>query len=57
MAANFIVELQALPFEGSAPVLEEAPCEAFTLIAPQLTEGLLEQVGVFKRFAAVFRTA
>jgi hypothetical protein len=33
------------PFEGSAPVLEEAPCEAFTLITPQVTEGLLEQVG------------
>jgi hypothetical protein len=36
---------QALPFECSPPVLEEALHEALSLIAPQLAEGFLEQVG------------
>src|SRR3954454_16962413 len=49
MALNHLgklfVGLQPLPFEGGAPVLEEAQCPALALVAPELAEGLLEQVG------------
>ncbi len=40
-----LVGLQALPLQAHAPVLEESPHPAFSLVAPQLAEGLLEQVG------------
>ena len=37
--------LEALPLQARAPVLEEAPRPALALVVPELTEGLLEQVG------------
>src|SRR3990172_2329139 len=37
--------LEPLPLERGAPVLEEAPRPGLALIAPELTEGFLEQVG------------
>ena len=43
--SEFLVRFEPLPFERSAPVLEEAPRPALALVAPQLTEGLPEQVG------------
>ena len=49
MAVNHIGELhvgrQTLPLEARAPILEEAPRPALTLIVPELAEGLLEEVG------------
>src|SRR5262245_39339824 len=42
---ELLVGLQSLPFERRAPVLEEMPGPALVLVAPQLTERLLEQVG------------
>src|SRR5215472_13461367 len=42
---EFLVRLQPLPLQGSAPVLKEAPCPAFLLVVPQLAERLLKQVG------------
>jgi hypothetical protein len=42
---ELLVGLEALPFERGTPVLEEAPRSAFLLVTPQLSEGLLEQVG------------
>src|SRR5262244_1305986 len=42
---EFLVRLQPLPLQGSAPVRKEAPCPAFLLVGPQLAERLLEQVG------------
>src|SRR3989442_11634735 len=42
--SELLVGFQALPLEGHAPVLEEAPCPALTLVVPELAEGLLEQV-------------
>src|SRR5258705_1620251 len=41
---KFLVGPKPLPFERHLPVLKEAYCPAFALIAPQLTKGLLEQV-------------
>src|SRR6266545_4146679 len=37
--------LEPLPFERRPPVVEEAPGPAFAVVAPELTEGLLEHVG------------
>ena len=37
--------LEPLPIERRAPVLEESPGPGFVVVAPELTEGLLEQVG------------
>ena len=42
---ELLVGFQALPLETGLPILEETPCPAFALVAPQLAEGLLEQVG------------
>src|SRR6202171_6033233 len=42
---KFLVWLEPLPLEARAPVLEEAPCPAFALIAPQLAEAFLEDIG------------
>ena len=42
--SELLVGFQALPFECVAPVLEETSRPTFTLIAPQLAEGLLEQI-------------
>src|SRR5258705_7916276 len=42
---ELLVWLEPLPFEARAPVLEEAPCPTFALIAPQLAEALLEDIG------------
>jgi hypothetical protein len=36
---------EPLRFERRAPVLEESPGPGFAVVAPELTEGLLEQVG------------
>ena len=41
---ELLVGTQTLPFKGGAPVLEEAPCPALAFVAPELTEGLLQQV-------------
>jgi hypothetical protein len=41
---------EPLPLERRAPVLEESPGPAFTVIAPQLPEGLLEQIGGVEPF-------
>ena len=40
-----LVGLEALPFEGGSPVLEEASGPPFPPIVPELSERLLEQVG------------
>ena len=42
---ELLVGLEPLPLERGAPVVEEAPRPALALVAPQLAEGLLEQVG------------
>jgi hypothetical protein len=42
---ELLVRLQALPLETGLLVLEEPPRPAFPLVAPELAEGLLEQVG------------
>ncbi len=43
--SEFLVGFAALPLQACAPVLEETPCPALALVAPELAEGLLEQVG------------
>ena len=43
--SELLVRRQPLPLEARAPVLEEAPRPALTLVTPQLAEGLLEQIG------------
>ena len=45
IVGELLVGLEALPLERGAPVVEEAPRPAFALVAPELAEGLLEQVG------------
>lgn len=42
---EFLMGLQPLPLQARPPVLKEPPCPALALVAPQLPEGLLEQVG------------
>src|ERR1700704_275494 len=42
---ELLVWPEPLPLEARAPGLEEAPCPAFALIAPQLAEALLEDIG------------
>jgi len=42
--SKFLVGLQALPLQARAPVLKKAPRPAFSLVVPELAEGLLEQV-------------
>src|SRR5215475_3636310 len=41
---KLLVPLQALPFEGRAPVLKEFPRPRLALVIPQLSEGLLQQI-------------
>jgi hypothetical protein len=43
--SEFLVRLQALPFQAGLPVIEEAPRPSFPLVAPQLAERFLQQVG------------
>src|ERR1700716_2368203 len=40
-----LVGFETLPFETGAPVVEEAPSPALVSVVPELSEGLLEQVG------------
>src|SRR5437773_7536575 len=47
---KLLVGLQALPLQGSSPVLKEVPCPAFFLIVPQLAKGLFEQVSRLQPF-------
>jgi len=42
---KLLIGPKPLPFERRLPVLKEAPRPAFALVAPQLTKGLLKQVG------------
>src|SRR5207248_4290577 len=42
--SEFLVGFQALPLQARSPVLEEPPCPALPLIAPQLPEGLLQHI-------------
>src|SRR6516165_4687174 len=42
---ELLVRLEPLPLEAGAPVLEEAPRPALALVAPQLAETLLEDIG------------
>src|SRR5438309_3057171 len=42
---KFLKGLKPLPFERRHPVLKEAPGPTLALVTPQLTKGLLEQVG------------
>jgi len=42
---KLLIGLEALPLETGLPVLEESPRPALSLVAPQLAEGFLEQVG------------
>src|ERR1700730_6910543 len=47
---EFLIRREPLPLEACAPVLEEAPRPAFTFIAPQLDEALLENIGRVEPF-------
>ena len=42
--SKFLVRLQALPLELSAPVLEEFPRPGFPVVVPKLAEGFLQHV-------------
>src|SRR5487761_2409344 len=42
--SEFLVGFETLPLQARAPVLEETPCPALTLVVPELAEGFLEQV-------------
>src|ERR1039458_2538370 len=48
--SELFIRLQSLPLEAGAPVLEEASRPSLTLVAPELTERLLEQVGGIEPF-------
>src|SRR5574337_783711 len=43
--SKLLVGPEPLPFERRLPVLKEPPGPTFALVAPQLTERLLEQIG------------
>src|SRR5262245_56988421 len=43
--SKLFVGLQALPFEGGTPIVEEAPGPPFFVITPQLPKRLLQQIG------------
>ena len=43
---ELLVGRKALPLQACAPGLEESPRPSLALVAPELPEGLLEQVGV-----------
>jgi hypothetical protein len=40
-----LIGFETLPFEAGSPIVEEASCPGLALVVPQLTEGLLEEVG------------
>src|SRR3954466_8135146 len=42
---ELLIRLQPLPLEAGAPILEEASRPALALVAPQLAETLLEDIG------------
>lgn len=42
---ELLVRLEALPLEAGFPVVEEAPRPTLALVAPQLAEGFLQDVG------------
>src|SRR5271166_275508 len=42
---EFLVRREPLPLQARAPVLEEASCPTLALVAPQLAEALLENIG------------
>src|SRR5882724_6793565 len=42
--SELFVRLESLPFERVAPIVEESSCPTLPLIAPQLTEGLFEEI-------------
>src|SRR5712692_7182522 len=42
---EFLIRPEPLPLEARAPVLEEASCPSLALVAPQLAEALLENIG------------
>src|SRR5438128_2203537 len=42
---ELLVGRKPLPLQARPPVVEEAACPAFAFVVPELTEGLLEQVG------------
>jgi hypothetical protein len=42
---EFLVRREPLPLQARAPVLEEASCPTLALVAPQLAETLLENIG------------
>ncbi len=48
--SELLVGLEPLPFERGFSVLEETPRPSFALVAPQLPERLLEQVGSVEPF-------
>src|SRR5215211_2592351 len=43
--SELLIRRQPLPLQAGAPVLEEAPGPTLALVAPQLAEALLQQVG------------
>jgi hypothetical protein len=43
--SEFLVWFQALPLQAGLPVFEETPRPSFPLVAPQLAERFLQQVG------------
>ena len=42
--SKLLIGFEPLPLEARAPVLEEFPSPSFTLVIPELTERLLEQL-------------
>ena len=48
--SELLVGFQPLPFERRAPVLEEPSCPALVLVAPELSKGLLENIGGVQPF-------
>src|SRR3970282_2344732 len=49
---KFLIGSKPLPFERRLPVLKEAPCPTFALVAPQLPKGLLEQIRAVQSFVS-----
>src|SRR5262245_30229580 len=43
--SELLIRFEPLPHEALAPVIEEAPRPALALVAPQLPEALLEDIG------------
>ena len=47
---EFLVRFESLPLQAGTPVLEESPRPSFAVVVPELTEGLLEQIGRVQAF-------